>query len=196
MSSVFKKLQKRNQLSNFDVEWLPSKKQKLESDSSEGSEDPEDSGESDSQSSQNEEVSGSSEKSSEKSDEKKESVEKPEADPEDELRAFKDAEPHSKEWKNRQRVMMVCQRGIEGRFRHLMEDLCNIIPHSKKQSKIEKKQAKEQIDELCYERSCNNFIYFESRSLKDADLYMWVSKSPAGPSFKFNVHNISTFDEY
>ena len=77
-----------------------------------------------------------------------------------------------------------------------MEDLCNIIPHSKKESKIEKKQAKEQIDELCYERSCNNFIYFESRSHKDADLYMWVSKSPAGPSFKFNVQNISTFDEY
>jgi len=39
--------------------------------------------------------------------------------------------------------MMVCQRGIEGKFRHLMEDLVMIIPHSKKESKIEKKQAKE-----------------------------------------------------
>lgn len=61
------------------------------------------------------------------------------ADPEEELRAFKDADPLSKEWKNRQRVLMVCQRGIEGRFRHLMEDLINLIPHSKKEAKVEKK---------------------------------------------------------
>ena len=116
-------------------------------------------------------------------------------DPEEELRAFKDAEPLSKEWKNRQRVLMVCQRGIEGRFRHLMEDLINLIPHSKKEAKVEKKQVKEQIDELCYERSCNNFIYFESRSHKDSDLYMWLSKSPSGPAFKFSVTNIHTMDE-
>ena len=50
-----------------------------------------------------------------------------EEDPEDELRAFADGEPLSKERK----------------FRHLVEDLVMIIPHSKKESKIEKKQAKE-----------------------------------------------------
>jgi hypothetical protein len=30
-----------------------------------------------------------------------------EADPEDELRAFTDADPANKEWKNRQRVLMI-----------------------------------------------------------------------------------------
>lgn len=60
-------------------------------------------------------------------------------DPEEELRAFKDVEPLSKDWKNRQRVLMVCQRGIEGKFRHLMDDLINLIPHSKKEAKVEKK---------------------------------------------------------
>lgn len=82
---------------------------------------------------------------------------------------------------------MVCQRGIEGRFRHLMNDLIELIPHSKKECKIEKKNVKDQIDELCYERSCNNFIYFESRSHKISDLYMWVSKSPNGPAMKFSI---------
>jgi ribosome biogenesis protein BRX1 len=37
---------------------------------------------------------------------------------------------------------MVTQRGIEGRFRHLLNDLVELIPHSKKEAKIEKKQAK------------------------------------------------------
>jgi ribosome biogenesis protein BRX1 len=144
------------------------------------------------------EVSSASEKSESSGDEE-EGSEKgsvvSEIDPEEELRAFKDAEPLSKEWKNRQRVLLVCQRGIEGRFRHLMEDLVGLIPHSKKEQKVEKKQAKVQINELCYERSCNNFIYFESRSHKDSDLYMWASKSPNGPSFKFSVQNIHTLDE-
>ena len=69
------------------------------------------------------------------------------------------------------------------------------IQFNKQSNQGWKKQVKEQIDELCYERSCNNFIYFESRSHKDSDLYMWLSKSPSGPAFKFSVTNIHTMDE-
>jgi len=90
---------------------------------------------------------------------------------------------------------MVCQRGIEQRYRHLLNDLINIIPHCKKESKIERKHAKDEINELCYERSCNNFIYIEARTHKESDLYMWISKSPNGPSFKFSVQNIHTMSE-
>lgn len=113
----------------------------------------------------------------------------------DDLRAFKDADPLSKEWKNRQRVLLVCKRGIQGRFRHLMDDLTLLIPHSKSEAKVERKGGKEQIDELCFERSCNNFIYFESRNHKISDLYMWLSKSPNGPSMKFALQSIHTMDE-
>ena len=35
-----------------------------------------------------------------------------EKDPEDELRALADQDPESKEWKNRQRVLLISQRGI------------------------------------------------------------------------------------
>lgn len=41
-------------------------------------------------------------------------------DPEEDLRAFKDPDPASKEWKNRQRTLVVCSRGIAGRMRHLV----------------------------------------------------------------------------
>jgi len=111
------------------------------------------------------------------------------------LNAFADAEPLSKDWKNRQRVLMTAQRGIEGRFRHLMNDLSLFIPHAKKEGKVERKKVKDQIDELCFERSCNNFLYFEQRSHKMNDLYLWISKSPSGPAFKFSVQNIHTMDE-
>ena len=65
------------------------------------------------------------------------------AKPDLDLRAFKDADPMSKEWKNRQRVLLVCQRGIGGRYKKLLEDLKNLIPHSKQEMKIERKEAKE-----------------------------------------------------
>lgn len=90
---------------------------------------------------------------------------------------------------------MITQRGIEGKFKYLLNDLINIVPHSKSDSKVERKKLKEQIDELCYERSCNNFIYFEQRYHKQSDLYMWLSKSPSGPAFKFLIQNITSMEE-
>ena len=49
------------------------------------------------------------------------------------------------------------------------------------------------MDDLCFSRSCNNCIYFEARKKKD--LFIWLMKSPDGPSIKFAVSNIQTMDE-
>lgn len=54
-----------------------------------------------------------------------------EVDPEDELRAFTDQDPANKEWKNRQRVLLVSQKGLNGRYIHLLRDLIDLIPHNK-----------------------------------------------------------------
>ena len=110
-----------------------------------------------------------------------------------ELRAFKDQDPASKEWKNRQRTLVLCARGVNSRFRHLMNDIIDLLPHAKKENKIERKIAKDYINELCYHRSCNNCIYLEAR--KKTDFFLWVMKSPEGPSVKFSVQNIHTMDE-
>jgi len=53
--------------------------------------------------------------------------------------------------------------------------------------------VKSDLEELCFERSCNNCLYFEQR--KNKDLFVWISKSPSGPSFKCQVQNIHTTDE-
>jgi len=104
---------------------------------------------------------------------------------ENELRAFRDQDPASKEWKNRQRTLVLCARGVNSRFRHLMNDLIDLMPHSKKENKIERKIAKDYINDLCFQRSCNNCIYLEAR--KRTDFFLWVMKSPEGPSIKFAV---------
>lgn len=70
-----------------------------------------------------------------------------------------------------------------------------LIPHHKQETKIERKNVKDQIDQLCFDRSCNNFIYFEQRYHKVSDLYMWLSKSPNGPAMKFLVEGIKPLSE-
>ena len=47
-----------------------------------------------------------------------------------------------------------------------MDDIADLIPHSKKENKVERKKVKDQIDAICFERSCNNFMYFEARQHK------------------------------
>ena len=120
-------------------------------------------------------------------------VDVPEADPEEELRAFKDADPSSKEWQNRQRTLVLCARGVNSRFRHLMNDIMDMLPHCKKENKIERKIAKDSLNDLCFQRSCNNCLFLEAR--KKRDFFLWVIKSPEGPSIKFSVQNIHTMDE-
>jgi len=42
-------------------------------------------------------------------------------------------------WKNKQRTLVVCSRGINPRHRHLMLDIYSLLPHGKKDFKLEKK---------------------------------------------------------
>ena len=68
-----------------------------------------------------------------------------------------------------------------------------MLPNTKKESKLNRKDAGDVIDDMCFELSCNNFLFFEQH--KQTDLFMWASKSPSGPSVKFLVTNIHTSDE-
>lgn len=109
------------------------------------------------------------------------------------MRAFKDPDPASRDWKNRQRTLVVCSRGIGGRFRHLVDDIMGMIPNTKKEHKVGRKDAPGILNDMCFEKSCNNYLYFEQHKLKD--LFLWAGKSPSGPSIKFHISNIHTSDE-
>ena len=68
-----------------------------------------------------------------------------------------------------------------------MNDLHALLPHSKKDAKLDSKAHLEDLNELAELNNCNNCLYFEVR--KHQDMYMWMSKTPNGPSVKFMVRN-------
>lgn len=96
-------------------------------------------------------------------------------------------------FKNKQRVLIIASRGITHRFRHLMLDISKLLPHGTKDAKLEGKDRPNMINEICEMRGCNGAIYFEAR--KHKDLYMWIARTPNGPSAKFLVQSIHTSAE-
>ncbi|GAA6049716.1 hypothetical protein JCM3770_004424 [Rhodotorula araucariae] len=94
----------------------------------------------------------------------------------------------------KQRVLVTSSRGISQRQRHLMADLLALLPHAKKETKLEDKHNLPSINELCYLSSCNNALFFEARRQHN-DLYLWAAKAPNGPSVRFHVLNLHTMDE-
>uniref|UniRef100_A0A9L0T4Y4 Ribosome biogenesis protein BRX1 homolog n=1 Tax=Equus caballus TaxID=9796 RepID=A0A9L0T4Y4_HORSE len=96
-------------------------------------------------------------------------------------------------WKNKERILIFSSRGINFRTRHLMQDLRMLMPHSKADTKMDRKDKLFVINEVCEMKNCNKCIYFEAK--KKQDLYMWLSNSPHGPSAKFLVQNIHTLAE-
>lgn len=96
-------------------------------------------------------------------------------------------------WTNKQRVLIFSSRGITFRDRHLMQNLRTLLPHSKPECKMEKKDSLIVINEICEMKNCSKCIYFENKKRKD--LYMWMSNIPSGPSVKFLVENTHTMEE-
>lgn len=95
--------------------------------------------------------------------------------------------------KNNTKVLITSTRGVTTRFRHLMEDILKLIPHAKKESKLDSKDRLDVATEIADLRNCNTIMLFESR--KRQDLYLWLSKSPFGPTVKFYIANLHTMDE-
>ena len=98
----------------------------------------------------------------------------------------------NKDWVNKTRTLIVASRGVSHQERHLVNDLINLIPNSKKECKIERDIAAEELNNICYMHSCKFCIYFEHRK---RELVMWLFKSPGGPLAKFAVTNIHALNE-
>ncbi|KAN0077185.1 Brix domain containing protein [Tylopilus felleus] len=104
-----------------------------------------------------------------------------------------DEEPVQPKKRNKQRVLLLSSRGVTQRMRHLMSDLEALLPHTKKESKLDSKSQLHLLPELADLNNCNNTLYFEAR--RHEDLYMWAAKTPNGPSIKLHVQNVHTMDE-
>ncbi|ANZ73837.1 BA75_00155T0 [Komagataella pastoris] len=100
---------------------------------------------------------------------------------------------HTTKRVNRQRVLLMTSRGVTYRHRHLVQDLFSLLPHAKKEPKLDHKKRLYELNEIAELYNCNNVMYFEAK--KHQDLYLWISKPPNGPSLKFHVQNMHTLDE-
>ncbi|KAF6155797.1 hypothetical protein GIB67_039128 [Kingdonia uniflora] len=97
-------------------------------------------------------------------------------------------------FRNKEKVLITCSRRIIYRYRHLMLNVVSLLPHSKKDNKVESKESKGgNLNELVELRNCSSFLFFECR--KQKDLYLWMAKSPNGPSVKFLVNAVHTMEE-
>lgn len=95
--------------------------------------------------------------------------------------------------RTRQRVLILSSRGVTYRHRHLLNDLYSLLPHSRKDAKLDTKTKLYQLNELAELYNCNNVFFFEAR--KGKDLYLWMSKAPNGPTVKMYMQNLHTMEE-
>ena len=68
-----------------------------------------------------------------------------------------------------------------------MNDIHSLLPHSRKDAKLDTKTKLYQLNELADLYNCNNVLFFEAR--KGKDLYIWMSKAPNGPTVKMHLQN-------
>lgn len=94
---------------------------------------------------------------------------------------------------NKQRVLVFSSRGITTRYRHIMDDFRKLLPHHKRDVKLDAKDTLHVVNEIAEIKGCNTTIFLEAR--KRQDLYMWVSRVGTGPSARFLVQNVHTMDE-
>ena len=71
--------------------------------------------------------------------------------------------------------------------RHLLNDINSLLPHSRKDAKLDTKTKLYQLNEVADLYNCNNVLFFEAR--KGKDLYVWISKVPNGPTVKMHLQN-------
>ncbi|KAG0464002.1 hypothetical protein HPP92_020071 [Vanilla planifolia] len=97
-------------------------------------------------------------------------------------------------FRNKEKVLVTCSRRIISRYRHLMLNVVSLLPHCKRDNKIESKEGKgATLNELIEIRNCSYCLFFECR--KQKDLYLWMTRWPDGPSVKFLVNAVHTMEE-
>jgi ribosome biogenesis protein BRX1 len=87
-------------------------------------------------------------------------------------------------------MVLMCGTDVCNRHRHLLNDIASLLPHSRKDAKLDTKSKLYQLNELAELYNCNNVIFFEAR--KKTDLYLWLSKAPNGPTVKCHMQNCTT----
>jgi ribosome biogenesis protein BRX1 len=95
--------------------------------------------------------------------------------------------------RNKTKVLVATTRGVTTRFRHFLADLLRLLPHAKKEPKLDAKDRLDVAAEIAELRGCSAALLLEAR--KHKDLYLWAAATPAGPTLKFHAANVHTMSE-
>ena len=105
-------------------------------------------------------------------------------------------------YNNKQRLLLLSSRGVTARYRHLLEDLRTMIPHSKKESKLDVGKNYSggimgggygaAVNEIAEVRGCHTVLFLECRK-RGQDGYMWLGRtSHANSSFEGSGEGAAT----
>lgn len=87
---------------------------------------------------------------------------------------------------------------VTSSHRHLMADLCALLPHTHKETKLDTKKKTAGynllLNSLADLHSCNMIFFLEARK-NGQDLYLWLARPPNGPTIKFHLNNLHTMGE-
>ena len=79
-------------------------------------------------------------------------------------------------YRNKRRCLVLCLRGATARYRHLLEDLRTLIPHHKKESKLDvsggKAGAAAAINDIAAMNNCTSVLFLECRKQQDGTLLL------------------------
>ncbi|KAJ6141347.1 Ribosome biogenesis protein BRX1 [Penicillium chermesinum] len=82
------------------------------------------------------------------------------------------------------RVLVLTSRGVTHRHRHLLSDLCALLPHTHKESKLDTKKKTAGynllLNSLADLHSCNVIFFLEAKK-NGQDLYLWLSRPSQRP---------------
>eukprot|EP01112_Ceratiomyxa_fruticulosa_P022236 TRINITY_DN8086_c0_g1_i1.p1 TRINITY_DN8086_c0_g1~~TRINITY_DN8086_c0_g1_i1.p1 ORF type:complete len:336 (-),score=71.82 TRINITY_DN8086_c0_g1_i1:243-1166(-) len=100
--------------------------------------------------------------------------------------------------KAKTKLLIFAIRGISSRHRFLLKDIRALLPHHKREPKLDRKQGISIANEIAELRGCTHCLFFEALArpkTREGELFMWASATPQGPSVRFQVTNIHTMSE-
>jgi ribosome biogenesis protein BRX1 len=96
------------------------------------------------------------------------------------------------------RVLMLTSRGVSHRHRHLLSDLHSLLPHTILETKLDTSKKttalNPALNSLAALHSTPTIFFLEARK-RGQDLYLWLARSPNGPTAKCHVSNLHTSAE-
>ena len=92
-----------------------------------------------------------------------------------------------------EKTLVLTSRGATSRYRHLMLDLLTLDAEREEGREAGHEERENVVVEAADLRGCSSAMFFECR--KKQDCYMWLAKTPSGPSIKFHVENVHTMAE-